>query len=69
MTEDKQDNSILQKEIDSWKEHFEYALREDNRLLFNQMLSEYQTEEDMLKLWTVKEKCSTESLVMSLILH
>jgi hypothetical protein len=31
--------SILSNEIKSW-EHFEYALREENRILFNKMLSE-----------------------------
>jgi hypothetical protein len=30
---------ILAKEIESWK-GFEYALREENRILFNKMLSE-----------------------------
>ncbi len=31
---------ILKEEIKSW-ERFEYALREENRLLFSKMLSEY----------------------------
>jgi hypothetical protein len=35
---------ILQKEIESWNVHFGYALREENRILFNQMLSESQVE-------------------------
>jgi hypothetical protein len=30
---------ILAREIESWKS-FEYALREENRILFNKMLSE-----------------------------
>jgi hypothetical protein len=30
---------ILREEIKSW-EHFEYALREENRLIFSKMLSE-----------------------------
>ena len=38
--EQKDDNvDILAKEIESWT-NFEYALREENRLLFNKMLSE-----------------------------
>jgi hypothetical protein len=36
--EEKHDDNILTKEIESWKD-FEYALREDNRLLFSKMLS------------------------------
>jgi hypothetical protein len=39
---DKSSNKdILSEEIKSW-EDFEYALREENRLLFNKMLSECQ---------------------------
>jgi hypothetical protein len=48
MTEEekKEDNSnILHKEIESWNNHFEYALREENRILFNQMLSECLSDE------------------------
>ena len=37
--EEKQDGSILQKEIKSSNDHFGYALREENRILFNQMHS------------------------------
>jgi hypothetical protein len=37
----KQTANILTREIESWK-GFEYALREENRLLFNKMLSECQ---------------------------
>jgi hypothetical protein len=33
------EENILTKEIESWK-GFEYALREENRLLFSKMLSE-----------------------------
>jgi hypothetical protein len=32
-------NNILSKEIELWQ-NFEYALREENRMLFNKMLSE-----------------------------
>jgi hypothetical protein len=39
-------NKILTKEIDSWS-NFEFALREENRLLlFNKMLSECNENED-----------------------
>ena len=39
--EQKEDDNvdILAKEIDSWS-NYEYALREENRLLFNKMLTE-----------------------------
>jgi hypothetical protein len=33
------DNNILSIEIELWQ-NFEYALREENRILFNKMLSE-----------------------------
>ena len=37
-------NTILNREIESWN-NFEYALREENRILFNKMLSECRAEE------------------------
>ena len=46
--EQKQENNnvnVLAKEIKS-REHFEYALRKENALLFNKMLSECQGNED-----------------------
>ena len=33
------DKDILPNEIESWR-YFEYALREENRILFNKMLTE-----------------------------
>jgi hypothetical protein len=39
------DGNILIKEIKSW-EHFEYAMMEENRLLFSKMLSECRENED-----------------------
>jgi hypothetical protein len=36
--QEEENKDILDKEIDSWKEHFGYALREENRILFNKML-------------------------------
>jgi hypothetical protein len=43
----------LTKEIDSWK-GFEYALREENRILFNKMLSECGENKDYLRATTFK---------------
>jgi hypothetical protein len=60
-------NNILPKEIESWSK-FEYALREDDRILFNKMLNECQKEEDYSKAFNAKgEYNSAESLFMALI--
>ncbi|MDQ3903296.1 MAG: hypothetical protein M3247_06630, partial [Thermoproteota archaeon] len=48
-------NNILAKEIDSWG-NFEYALREENSLLFNKMLSECKKNEDYIKAVSSKDK-------------
>ncbi|MDQ3869496.1 MAG: hypothetical protein M3250_08055 [Thermoproteota archaeon] len=67
--EDKVDdnNSILQKVIESWK-GFEYSLREDDRILFNKMLNECQQKEEYAKAFNAKgEYNSAESLFMALI--
>ncbi|MFL6407072.1 MAG: hypothetical protein ACJ71F_08395 [Nitrososphaeraceae archaeon] len=61
-------SSILNEEIKSW-EHFEYALREENRLLFNKMLSECRENEDYIRAKSKDEFVSAESLFMVLILH
>ena len=61
--------SILSNEIKSW-ERFEYALREENRLLFNKMLSECKENEDYLHAANSKDEYfSAESLFMVLILQ
>src|SRR5919201_6445920 len=66
---DSHNNSILTKEIDSWN-NFEYALREDNRLLFNKMLSECRENEDYIRAANSKDEFfSAESLFMVLILQ
>jgi hypothetical protein len=60
---------ILFEEIKSW-EHFEYALREENRLLFGKMLSECKENEDYTKAANCKDEFfSAESLLMVLILQ
>jgi hypothetical protein len=55
--------------IDSWS-NFEYALREENRLLFNKMLSECKENEDLVRAVNSKDEYfSAESLFMALILQ
>jgi hypothetical protein len=68
--EEKENKDILQKEIESWNEHFGYALREENRILFNQMLSECLSDEERYRnaINSKGENYSTESLLfMALI--
>ena len=48
-------DDILTKEIKSWKD-FRYALREEDALLFNNMLSECGQNKDYIKLLTPKVK-------------
>jgi hypothetical protein len=65
--EGEQEESILTKEIESWSK-FEYALREEDRLLFNKMLNECQQKEEYSKAFKAKgEYNSAESLFMALI--
>src|SRR5919197_3998488 len=60
---------ILSEEIKSWQ-NFEYALREENRLLFSKMLSECVENEDYIKAVSSKDEYfSAESLFMVLILQ
>jgi hypothetical protein len=68
---DNSDNScsVLSKEIDSWS-NFEYALREENRLLFNKMLSECKESEGYIRAAGSKDEFfSAESLFMVLLLQ
>jgi hypothetical protein len=48
-------NNILIREIESWS-NFEYALREENRLLFNKMLSECKDNEDLVRAANSKDE-------------
>jgi hypothetical protein len=65
--EDEQENNILTQEIKSWGK-FEYALREEDSILFKQMLNECQKEEEYTKAFDAKgEYNSAESLFMALI--
>jgi hypothetical protein len=60
---------ILNEEIKSW-ESFEYALREENRLLFHKMLDECKENQDCIKPASSKDEYfSAESLFMALILQ
>ena len=62
-------SSILSEEIKSWG-HFEYALREEDRLVFSKMLAECRENEDYIKAANCKhEYFLAESLFMALILH
>jgi hypothetical protein len=62
-------NNILTQEIDSWS-NFEYTLMEENRLLFNNMLSESKQNEDCIRAANSKDEFfSAESLFMVLILQ
>jgi hypothetical protein len=66
--EEEKNQKILDIEIQSWK-GFEYALREENRLLFNKMLTECQdNEEEYSKAAAARgEPYSAESLFVPLI--
>ena len=57
---------ILNKEIESWR-GFEYALREENRILFHKMLNECSEKEYAKCMITKGENFSTESLFLTLI--
>jgi uncharacterized protein (UPF0303 family) len=62
-------SSILSEEIKSWK-RFEYALKEEDRLVFSKMLSECRENEDYIKAACSKDEYfSAESLFMVLILQ
>jgi hypothetical protein len=63
------EENVLTREIESWK-GFEYALREENRLLFNKMLSECEENKDYVKAASSKgQSFADESLFLALILQ
>ena len=66
MATEKNKEDFLIKEIESWK-GFEYALREENRILFHEMLNECRKYGDAAI--AKGDNCSTESLFMALILQ
>jgi hypothetical protein len=68
MTKEEEENKVLAKEIESWS-NFEYALREQDNILFHKMLNECRKEkEEYSKAFNTKGECnSTESLFMALI--
>jgi hypothetical protein len=67
MTKEEEQENIFTKGIESWRK-FEYALREDDRILFNKMLNECQKEEEYSKAFNTKGEYNfTESLFMPLI--
>ena len=66
---DEDANNTLANEIESWKA-FEYALKEENGLLFNRMLSECCEIEDYVRAASSRDEYfSAESLFMVLILQ
>jgi hypothetical protein len=66
MTKEEEQENILTKEIKSWSK-FEYALREEDSILFNKMLNECQKEEYTKPFNAKGEYNSAESLFMALI--
>jgi hypothetical protein len=61
--------TILAQEIDSWS-NYGYALREENRLVFEKMLAECKENEDFVRAANSKDEFfSAESLLMVLILQ
>jgi hypothetical protein len=67
--EEKENKDILDKEIESWNNHFGYALHEENRILFNQMLSECLSDDEQYRnaVNSKGENYTGEPLFMSLI--
>jgi hypothetical protein len=59
---------ILTKEIESWG-RFEYALREENRVLFHKMLNRFRKSEYVSCVKAKGENFSAEALFLILILE
>ena len=67
--DDNSNKTILPQEIGSWS-NFEFALREENRLLFEKMLYECKENKDLIRSANSKDEYfSAESLFMVLILQ
>jgi hypothetical protein len=66
MTTEKNTDDFITKEIESWN-GFEYALRDENRILFQEMLKECRKYGDAAV--AKGDNCSTDSLFMALILQ
>jgi hypothetical protein len=67
--DDNSNKTTLTQEIGSWS-NFEHALREENRLLFNEMLYECKENKDLIRSANSKDGYfSAESLFMALILQ
>ena len=66
MTKKEEQENVLAKETESWSK-FEYALREEDRILFNKVLNECQKEEYAKAFKAKGEHNSAESLFMALI--
>jgi hypothetical protein len=67
VNEDKGNENLVTKEVESWK-GFEYALRSPNSSLFNQMLKECIEDEEYAEAFKSKgPQFSAESLFMALI--
>jgi hypothetical protein len=64
----KEENNVLTKEIESWSK-FEYALREEDSILFKKMLNKCQKEEEYSKAFNTKGEynSTTKSLFLALI--
>jgi hypothetical protein len=66
MTKEEEQENVLTKEIESWSK-FKYALREEDRILFNKILNDCQKEEYSKAFKAKGEYNSAESLFMALI--
>jgi hypothetical protein len=67
LNEDKDSENLVTKEVEAWKS-FEYALRNPNARLFNQMLKECLENEEYEEAFKSKgPQFSAESLFMALI--
>jgi hypothetical protein len=60
------DNILIKKEIESWKD-FEYDLMEENRLLFSKMLSKCGKNEDYIRAASSKDEYFSAVLLFFLL--